>query len=65
MVLVAKQSVQIVTKTPGRCSVETEGWLGEGNGVACFWLEIAPGTRAGLNCGLCSRMLGCQSSHSS
>lgn len=61
----AKQSVQVVTKTPGMCSVETEGWLGEGNEVTCFWLEIASGARADLNGGLCSRILGCQSSHSS
>lgn len=32
--LVAELSVQIVTKTPVRCSVETEGGLGKENGVS-------------------------------
>lgn len=63
VVLMVKQSIHIVTKTPGRCSVEIEGWPGGGNGVTCFCLEIASGIRGDLNCRLCSRMLGCQSSH--
>ena len=57
VVLPAEQSIHIVAKKQLRGG---GAWLRGGNGIACFGLERASGTRADFNCGICSRMSGLQ-----